>query len=299
MSAPDDVSVLVYISGGDDLNGFAPRYPDIEWIPNSGEEPIDVGKGRDDIPTADLRVKFRSSDAVSSVLIGEVCPSIRYLLKRYNFYTSINEPSNYSQAFTLDHGMYPFPPLLNPNINPDSYLHRSTDAFPGINYVSMTYFAYYRPAFLTVRGGMRWKFVPWWSLRGPGLCMANRVLTDSLHIGVETLTEPLDANSNVMAATTRQTYKNICAGAALNHSSVNGILEIEVPYHSQSKFYLGRNTDGCGQAQGYLFSGFTAYFKPGGMVNVFTAAAEDLTFGTFIGFPPYRVPVQPPPDPGT
>jgi hypothetical protein len=289
VEAPSDVNVLVYVSGGEDLNGFSPRYPDIEWVATSGNEPINIGKGKDDRPAADLRVKFRSSDAVSSVLIGEVCPSIRYLLKRYSYYTTINHNKTSTSHMRFKHGMYPFPPLVNPDATAGNYLHRTT-AGTGVNYMNMTYFAYFRPAFVTVRGGMRWKAIP----NNASITTVVRKLLDTTHIGLLPYTEDYTVSGSKFARDAIGRYESSCEGTALTHSSVNGILEFEVPFHSHLKFYLGRNTDACSQAQGYLFSGFTL-FTDSNVCTIYTAGAEDLTFGTFIGFPPYREPVVPDP----
>jgi hypothetical protein len=290
VGAPTDVSILVYVSGGNDLNGFSPRSVPIEWVPNSGDEPVNVGKGRDDIPSADLRVKFRTTDAVSSVYIGEVCPSIRYLLKRYCLYTTVNGATDYEHITIFSHGLYPFPSLTNPVTDATHYLHR-TSSDEGINYVTMTYLAYYRPAFVTLRGGTRWKLVPSHGDVG----VVNRVLeTEALsYIGVSP--DYLSDSQSKYAATTMGRYRNVCNGGTVASSSVNSVLEFEVPFHSQIKFFTGRTVFGCASGYGYELSGFLANIKPGGLITVFTAAAEDLTLGTFIGFPRFRAPVYLPP----
>jgi hypothetical protein len=287
------VDILIYVEAGDDFRVYSPcslhEYSYLE--PQSG---IDSGSSNPVTPYPEVHVlRIRGPQpSIGNVYCGEHVHSLRTLLKRYCRYLSLNTGGNDpSNLFFFKHPLYP----LNRYYDAGAKLHNDNMA-RGVNFVHNTYLAYLRPMYAILRGSCRYKIAPGNAqfsvgLTSPSSIVVSRVEPTSTSGMVPSLvgTYVLDATSESTLASSWLNTKDSTLGSTLALSTLNSVVEFEVPYYTHRRFVPGPAGHETHDNINGLFVGGFQYMASitgvGASLNVWTAAGEDLSLGHFFGQP--------------
>lgn len=314
LTAPGDavqqVHILVFVSAGRDYEVTVPNpynlndYDMVQYVPQSGEEVTDIKPAFEFISNEDTSPQMYEIQEMSNglqnlkdinkVFIGETITSFRTVLKRFMKVEQGLLTSAPPAMHKITRGMYP---MLK-----GSYSQAPSQSEIGdYAYTNMTVLNWLMICFAGVRGGSRWKVLfssvqdfnafhsyatvdvddegNWWrntSLTVPAVRRAE--------FGVDMRSEANFARE-----------RNLGTGGALAHSSVNPVLEFEVPFYSKRRFWSTGDTYAdlgavdCGWEAGCVNNiAADTYF------TTWCAAAEDFQLYFWIGMPLMRyVPTLP------
>jgi hypothetical protein len=181
------------------------------------------------------------------------------------------------------------------------------------NFVNMTLLNYITLGYAGARGAIRWKFSPTQAANAPMQIRAEHrnvrfgqtnLYDESTQTITTSLQNPLEI---VRRAVTGGAFPGDAqvgpftglAGGALNHSSVNGTLEIEIPYYTPLRFEPGKRNNyevrDLDYDRGYPYDRVLQldvnYLMTNADIKVATldayvAAGEDFTTYFFTGAPP-------------
>lgn len=254
----DGVTVNVYISAGDDfelhgpnsdlVNGIA--YTSLELQGDTDGQDIATLMPNEPVQTISLVSKEMSNvEKKNLVFFGDPIVSIRQLLRRYNLWGIIEDPalnsavSTTGSSYAINYTEPDFPPYYGYDPNGE-YI-----AFGTLNYLNacrQTLLNFYTPAYLTMRGAIRYKY----KLVGLG-----GVRNDISSIHVQRHTDPNAVNGHnvtvmctnghvgVADSITEYTYQNqsiAFEGASSINPEVTKSLNVELPFYSPYRFRLAR-----------------------------------------------------------
>jgi len=297
---PDDVTVLCYVKGGDDLMFVRPQNLDYGvdmplFIPESNMSAL--GDQLDSCCDTDtkkvLDIGFKHNIGADATYVGEHIDSLRALCKRY--YTYVLDGVDVSLAgesiLTYEYGVYPSP-WGEQNIH--ALPHTVTGETNNI--VGFTPMAYAQLAFVCKRGATRWKFFPLTPQSSSTSASFNQhggAVFASRDEGsfAETLLGGHATTSFAKTPYVTGTLLSISAGGAVALNSMNPTLEIEIPYQNPDRFVLARGWDGSTHKpmnttrELIRFAGHNFAFPK--LFALLCAAGEDFTLQHFVGWPPY------------
>jgi hypothetical protein len=328
--ANNDVQVNVYVKGGKDLcfreptnmvghyevqpYGFGAQLG--EFQPQLGEVLPDGDVVEENMPTQEPCMEFtgaKMATKVGDVYYGEIIESFRPLLKRFNHHERITiNPNSEVGIREMNLVRSAFPRLKG--FMPEAVT--PTTAPVGLyNFVNFTLLNYITLGFAGHRGSIRWKFFP--ETTGNHISTYSAAEHRNVRFGQTSLYENglytlntvlFSSNAlNRLAVIGGEPSNQIepitgYAGAAINHSTVNSALEIEIPYYTPLRFEPGKRTNyevrDLDYDRGYPYdriwryrTGFqhktadaaqAEYFS----VETWVAAGEDFTTYFFTGAPP-------------
>lgn len=271
--------------------------------PQSGEEELNVADqdcteepSKPTAPTPAFEVGGTSGEGgLADICFGEVIPSFRSILKRYNFHTNWarNGPRTTGTMWRQSPNfpyMRGFAPGAVDSSNDGPY-----------NYCKMTMLNYVSSAFTAYRGALRWKHML--VQFGPstdasyhyvhrGLMRAERYGFDrgAYQIGWDPWFG--DGNNNDVPYEELQHWNTLHDGAHLTVQEQNPVLEVEYPHQSQLRFYP------CKRANITDINTYVDYHKVsalirhsggekggGSQIFDFCAAGEDFSLHFFTGCP--------------
>lgn len=320
-TANNDIEVNVFVSAGDDFEVFDPDssvIEDLVWFaPQMGEvftSQMAEMTGEQSHPDADLTknedepMKLEASDTMApnlsnqdhtiSVYYGEPVTSMRQCLKRYNWHSAItpdNEDPNYKTYFmTVRKGDLPYyrgyaPGAIHETIVP-------TDPTP-YNYCKMTLLNYVIPAYTCVRGAVRWKY-----LRTGG----NHEETSLMQLRRVAIPPGSYKQDEVAAITmvggnrsdrVRQAgilVPHTWDGATATSSFHNPVLEAELPFYTNLRFYPAKQANRTSTRGFNQFHELTTIWETqdsdSALIHSYVSVGEDFNLGFFTGAPvAYRV----------
>lgn len=310
------VNVNVFISTSDDFEVCVPNcdhLAPISWSPGvtagggtpslmeaqMGEAPDPVDTSVESAPvekesTLTMGPNLSHVDHTLDVYFGDPVVSFRQCLKRYEFSRTWQPENNGLSGLNVKFGyILPDIPLFQGNVGDaiDS-VYNDTGAVVPWNYVKTTLLNYLLPCYAARRGGIRWKYH----------FVGNSNVPASLSITREG--EGLGLNQSVMYPYdwTSMQYDLI---AQFNHTEMphtwcathtvdvlnNPVIEAELPYHLNARFYPCRNTNVTGagrQCTAYhtLNIRCTLDEASNPMIHSYVSVAEDFNLHFFCGIPP-------------
>jgi len=323
--ANNDVQINVYVKGGSDLTfreptniigryayepaGFGAQLGKLE--PQLGEINPEGDVVEENMPTQEPCMEVTGAKVatkVGDVYYGEIIESFRPLLKRFNHHERMTAQDDLSVTTEMHFARSAFPRLKG--YMPNAVTPTATGNF---NFVNMTLLNYIVMGFSGYRGSLRWKFLPFTA----GACsyqvsaehrnvrhgFTNFYQNIAQRIGNDPpayLTYQAVLGNNVINAGAMEPYTGL-AGGALNHGTVNGTLEVEIPYYTPLRFEPGKRTNyevrDTDYDRGYpydrvLLTHFVSDTPAGQAANTasfvdsYVAAGEDFTTYFFTGAPP-------------
>jgi hypothetical protein len=251
------------------------------------------------------------STKVGDVYYGEIIESFRPLIKRFNHHERIVPVESDllgAKHLLVSRAAFPrlkgfMPNAVTPTLAPVG----------DYNFVNMTLLNYITLGYAGARGAIRWKFSPTQAASSPMQIRAEHrnvrfgqtnLYDESTQTITTSLQNPLEI---VRRAVTGGAFPGEAqvgpftglAGGALNHSSVNGTLEIEIPYYTPLRFEPGKRNNyevrDLDYDRGYPYDRVlqldvnylltNADIKVA-MLDAYVAAGEDFTTYFFTGAPP-------------
>jgi hypothetical protein len=300
----DDIEINIFMKACEDFEVFVPTDEMTKFVikPQSGTDVVDPVNEPDD-PYPGTDVAIGSPEEIVShrnlVYSGEKITNFRSLLKRYYHHSafgfhgaSVGDRMNISMlAFPYYRGNVPGAVHVRAGFPPIAY-----------SYAAMTMLNWLAPAFQALRGSTRFKIMPKNNAAGyyDGIdtfyvCRTDRVIYDTDFATMDT-SNPSNLSYNSLF-TMNSEYK--MSGATAFNSSVNPVVEFELPYYSQYRFSPGKTTNWTtslvtpGFSHGFTFwaekerDGSTYY-------DLWVAAGEDFSFYFFTGWPRMYYEVSPP-----
>ena len=241
------------------------------------------------------------------VYFGDPVLSLRNLCKRYTFHEFVDTalgPTNAGQHVNFSYTKSDFPQY-------SGYAPSGEYAVSGTsrkyNYVGTTILNYVTPAFITRRGGIRWKYAMQAPTRNGFISVSRTNNTNGL---VRNRRENLLLNAGVAPpGNARNTmlansFDNGLAGTAITPIAQNPVLEVEVPWYSFFRFGYARSSDFSDNGQRREWSNFhtvrSQCFRVANQpsaIMAYVAAAEDFNLAGYIGPPKcwFRPGAPPPP----
>jgi len=257
LSAPlntADIQVLVFVQGGDNLEFACPTEidPTVASTPLCAF-PVQSSFEHYDINNSEVEMGEAPSSPPSTSYLtyhGEVVKSIRTLMRRTNFHTTI--PINGAALTSTANGFlaynrlsrYPYYPGFDTNaLSGATKLAGGTSRF---NYVKWHPITWYSQCFLGCRGAINYRFNV-----NSKLDVANFSVTRSPLSSAGTLNTSDYANANVTSATNINPRNKIVLsdhpGLSLTNTKTNTGLNVSFPYYSRFKF---RNTSAIAGSAG-------------------------------------------------
>jgi hypothetical protein len=263
----NNIEVNVFVSMGDDFEVFAPTEYINQFTPTPTsdiyfEEALEAQSGMEIVPDSQdteepsapqqenaTQVGMGSSQLpeINHVFTGESITSFRTMLKRYNFWTTLGAGADAQILY----GRLPHFPYFR-GTAPGAVNAAKGGTLP-YNYCNTVLLHWVRLAYSGWRGSIRYKFIP----RG---CPMNRGRVEvqrsplepqgnTYFIGVE----PFPEYSNPDQAAASSLYPTFTPlfqsekpfrgllGQSLTMDSINGSLEVEIPYYSNYRFSPGKD----------------------------------------------------------
>lgn len=299
------VYLNVYVSAGPDFEVACPTdsvLEDLEFEPQSGFEPhsgeeneelIDEQDGIPESPQSIMPVGVPApmTDPSSHIFHGEVFRSIRSLLKRYCYHSTLmlgEFDTRYviDSVFPIEPGKPRYPTNATITPSPQNY-----------EYSTMTYLNWFTPCYVGWRGSLRSKFLP---MGRSDMNIIVRRFAEPLAMNERNVyARNLDYNNVGTSANIREMLK-VGAGHAAYICNSDGAAEVDFPFYSPQRFAPARRfLDGTGSG-GNEWLGENAGFMMaqvhvnGSGISRFVAAGDDFSLFMFVGQPGvYRRPARP------
>lgn len=304
----NNVDINVFVSAGDDIEfrnpseyltqyswfrspdppaaaAFKPQMADTEMNSDPAAAPVSSG------PDMTMLQSLSTSDQSSLVYFGEEIKSFRQLLKRYNFhanyYFATGTTNSYHQ-YSILQSRFPAYRGVTPGSNMANVTFPNTTTSE-YNPVTMTMMNYVTPAFLTRRGGIRWKCV---SLSRSDI--PHTLLVGERRANVNT---PIFQQSSTLIAETldgfmgdlTQITPSLMPGGEVSTLSQIPVVEVEAPMQSNARFLNAKIADFTGllafDDQLQFTSIGTDIANYPNALRTYVAAAEDFSLSGFMGVP--------------
>lgn len=315
----NDISVNCFISAGDDFEVFNPDSSTIEnlvWMqPQMGEvfspqmaetgspgmlnQPDSDLTKREDEPmkheaSASMAPTLSDQDHTSDVYYGDPIVSFRQCLKRYNWHSIVTPLTSITSPTFMNLHASNFPYYRG--YAPGSIHQTSVPSVRGYNYCKMTLLNYITPAFTCRRGGLRWKYFRTGATRNDtSLMMVTRNAQPSALDGgynqLESALETQDSGSRSSKARQYQTrMPHTWDGAVATSTSQNPVIEVELPYHTNTRFSPAKQADWTSDEEEFrkyhwLTTIWEAEATQSPAIHCFVSVGEDFNLGFFTGAP--------------
>lgn len=309
------VQVMVSISGGDDFQLMDPTsandtltfanpidtYPPPTFAAEElvAQSAVEITPDMENAPeqenimvttTTDINIDNSNN---SLMYFGERVTSIRQLLKRYNYYTSIGQTR--SNAYTERiYSMWAYP--IGPGQDPNG-IHISSFG-NAMNFVGLTHLDYFRRAFNGWKGSIRYKVLPkYGNLNSMTVVRIqdNETLDQGFPFNVGSSFITASPSASTIAAGGNQSRGFGTGGMAMTVNDTMDSLEFEIPYALPTRY------SGCGvSANATIADSLINAYPQGNRVNLiltceetgvtpvvdlYVGTGEDFSYYGFIGAP--------------
>jgi hypothetical protein len=326
LSGPDDsinndVAINVYISMGEDAEFFGPSddflhevsyFAQSGYEAQSGKEKQVVEEGTTE-PNKPLQEETEMSLAphmladkeAAAIYHGDPVVSFRNILKRYSFHTSYRFSTGSSTNATVNHvalRSWYFPFYRGDAVTDVGSTDDSTNGgTAGYNLAAMTMLNYLTPAFVGIRGGIRWKFAVEANntIRGYQ-SIVRREGVDSSRDGFS-FAESTSTTTSLAGTAVNdvEDYVDTAPHMGMVHLPIhqNPVIEAEIPYHNIHRFYHARNllANNIPRDEANLFTykaDFITAADTAAKAKAFCAAGDDFSLFLYQGPPlmkPYTI----------
>lgn len=241
----NDITINVFISTCDDIDYAEPTTQQINALTYSTQAGVETQAEDEIAPDESAPIKEQSDEKAVDCLVvdnthdvhyGETYTSFRALLKRYAYQGSWLCPTVGDTQWRLQFHNYPYPRGRWPNaVNTDSTAAKS-------NLVGTCLLTYLIPAYLAVRGSMRWKYL-YGADKDSNLSYAKVArLALGTPTPVSSATQALITTNNNTWMVSRVNYEDSgFNGIDVTYNKAQPVLEFEVPYYSNARFMCAKD----------------------------------------------------------
>jgi hypothetical protein len=317
-SLNEPISVNVFVSAGDDIEFRNPSeyLTSYSWFPTpdppafksqlgESENPDTGSAPVDPSPSISMLTTLSDTDSSSLVYFGEEIVSFRQLLKRYNFYTiswfdtaglitgQFYVNKLFQSRFPAYAGAAGYGGMVNA-----SYPNGATGEY---NPVRMTLMNYLTPAFLTRRGGIRWKFLDQSREDFVGCMMSVERRANATAPMYRQLRVQTGASLDQFVGALLPQYPSLLGGGEVTSGRVIPSVEVEIPQQGTYRFLHAKANDftsGVRDTQMVMTALHSFFTFSGGPLHAsyasYVAAGEDFSLSGFMGVPVIYVNVSTP-----
>lgn len=322
-TANNDIEVNVFVSAGDDFEVFDPDSRNIEdlvWFqPQMGEvftpqmaevegQPMnqpdaDLTKREDEPmkeePSQTIAPTLSDQDHTICVYYGDPVTSFRQCLKRYNYHSAVTPLGAITTPtmINLRNSNFPYYRGYAPGAVHETIVPVAATPY---NYCKMTLLNYITPAFTCRRGGLRWKYFRTGGnyTEGTSFMMVARDAS-SVSGYDQQETAMITQASGGPFDRVRQAevlIPHTWDGAVVTSTDHNPVVEAEIPFYSNVRFFPAKQANLTGAGQGFtqfhwLSTIWVAASAKSALIHSFVSVGEDFTLGFFTGAPvAWRVP---------
>lgn len=293
-------------TGGAPPSKIAPRvenFPLPKFDAQMGEDtadPVDpLTESAPVIPNATLTLgeKLVKQDHTLDVYFGDPIVSFRQCLKRYQFSRAWQpQHSDETAGFVIYRYILPDIPLFHGAVQGAiDFCVGSTPAPAHWNYVKTTLLNYLLPAYAARRGGIRWKYHLQGVDNAPSSLSITRFSEQLGFFETQQQTYLWSYNQpHLMADIYNQVFPNTWCATHVTDVRNNPVIEAELPYYNNARFYITRNTNVTDVGKrSTSYHQLTAHVKvmqaTGGdnpVILSYVSVAEDFNLFFFCGVPP-------------
>jgi hypothetical protein len=315
-----NITVQVFVSAGDDIEFACPSTEMLSFLSifqtQSGETMADKGGGSSpgiDLPDTETDLMAVSStdvvmavkpNAMGEALLvyqGEVVPSIRTLIKRFDYwrFLPIEEATERLNVWKMP-AYLPYPGW-GP-VGMDEAENAAVATLP-YNFCNMTLMHWAMMAFKGYRGTMRYKAL-YDNTDFQEMTSFMSASRDNTVSGYSATTEQNPLQSETVGERARfwtRFTKNIGDGAVVTSQRVNPCLEFDIPHYSDKRFFNAKVTTQASTVETDTFNHLVIQATSNTRtthcsgIHTYWAAGEDFQLGFYVGPPPvYRTVVLPP-----
>jgi len=251
-NASPTVTILVFASAGEDMSFIGPTDVNIcntslsGWSHLNGTnalQSLETTVAGESVPCSEISMVEDKGPDFSLVYAGEKVISLRTMLKRYWLYRADSQTTtNTSQWSDVMFTYQNFPPQRGPYAS-TSYAYDVTGAAAGYVYANMTPLHWIAPCFLTRRGAIRWKYAAKDnSLSDPtgGSTSVTRFPSAVNSGGTRLIQSVQDSTPSKTAYRVSNYARGTGNGTAIVSTSLQQVVEVELPYYSTERFSYSR-----------------------------------------------------------
>lgn len=308
LSAPDgtagqSISVNVFVSAGPDFAVVDPESVNISSLthfqPQMGEkDPSTVKADQDNHPehmTNDFSMAATSvDDKTLQVYFGDPVTSFRQVLKRYNL--SRVWPMRFSNTANLTVSIEHLPnfPTWPGYAGVSGAIDEAiVDITPTpFNYSMMTLLNYVSAAYVTRRGGIRWKFhIVDFENNVSHASVSRSTGVNNVAFLTTTTVLPHGNGTHQQQRNVFETQPSLLDGAVVTDPRVNPVLEAEFPFQSLLRFEHARDSrvtlteENRKNLHTIHYNSKTVTSSTAGMIPSYVSVGEDFTLGFFLSVP--------------
>lgn len=299
-SVVSDISLLVFVSM-EDAEVAAPTtevllYDNYHITPQALEDEAGV-KSNPDPEGSDLTVvchEVKDDAHINLVYFGEHVPSLRPLVHRYNFNSSVMYKPTAADEFTT-WSMYQNDYPLYYGYDTVANTLSTTSTAKHVNFTRNSLMNWLMPAFAGVRGSIRSKYIA----RGSANDLVDMTLTRAYSDAgfnfppAATLTAGPLTTPLVWSRVTRNVLTSSSEGAAYVNTSKQPLLEVELPFYRPVRFACGYAMDAtkpyATNSMSHKLDVTTTGSTLPMVIDRWVAAGEDFNLTWFQGCPPVTV----------
>lgn len=237
-SINNDIQINVFVSTCDDIDYAEPTAFQIgstTYSTQAGEEAQPEVSAPVSETADEKAVDCLVVDHTHDIHYGETYQSFRALLKRYAYQGTWLCPTAGDNIWALQLHNYPyFRGRWTNAVNTDSTAAKA-------NLVQTSLLTYLIPAFLAVRGSIRWKYM-YGSDKDANVAYmkVSRLSQGTLAIS-STATVPISTNNNTYMVARGALEPNGYEGIDITYNKAQPVLEFELPYYSNSRFMVAKD----------------------------------------------------------
>lgn len=229
-----------------------------------------------------MATKVHGTDQIYSVMFGDPIGSVRQVVKRYSLFTSYYLPPVTVLVTSWARWYLPDFPYYRGTFTAGAVNSGGTK-----NFCNMTLLNWFTPAYVCRRGGTRWKFVKYAGID-------SGLSSSMFHVKRQPCTTAYSATQTTIAVTSQelmqqnsQNQPGAIDGAQTQPAIVNPVLEIELPYYTNRRFWYGKYRDMTTTNAATNFHSFSCGngVTFGQMASSYSAAADDFSLSFFTGAP--------------
>jgi len=294
LTSPSDVvssmSVNVYVRCGEDFELANPASETLQMRSFFSQVALDISGVEENKPDVPVEPMHGVDNSLYLENFGESCLSLRTLLKRFIYTRATKFVENSPQPWHMSSWtMSDFPYYMG--YDPANPLSETT----GFTSVFNTYLNLVSPCFVARRGGIRWKYLFMDSSTANHRTITT-VSRDAWPSGY-THRQIDDTSDTYFNANCLRTpfYPNGMRGAAVTVNSDRSTLEVELPYHSHTKFFKTNDLSALqngeyikGRSHTLQFTSLSTTAEVADEVRGFVsyvAAADDFNLMFFVSTP--------------
>lgn len=290
----NDISINVFVSTCDDIDYGEPVSTQLAQLTYSTQAGYETQAEDEIAPDESAPVKEMNDEKAMDCLVvdnthdvhfGETYTSFRNLLKRYAYQGSWLCPAAGDSLWLLALHNFPYYRGRWVNaVNVDSTAAKS-------NLVPTTLVTYLIPAFLAVRGSMRWKYV-YGTDKDSNVSYATIARIEPATTAVNTAATIVATNNNTYMVSRGIVNPGGFEGMDITYTKAQPVVEFEVPYYSNARFMCAKDLTQAITAVNTQFDRHRLYVDNHNTaisyVDRYVSTGEDFSLTLFQGAPPVK-----------